>query len=111
MDFDLPQAQAQQDTQARGQKRKLADGAPRNYLHLYETLPCQMLNAYGPANFPALADSMVWLEMSKPQKTGALFMSELCSVDIERRGVGINRALEASSPKAADSSWFCCESS
>ena len=40
-------------------KRALGDskGAKRSWLKVYETLPPQMLNAYGPAKFAKMSDS------------------------------------------------------
>ena len=66
-------------------------GEKRTYLRVYETLPPQLLNAYGPSKFQKMSDDAVWTAMSAPLKTGALYMSELCSKDVERRGVGMNR--------------------
>ena len=70
-------------------------GQKREWLKVFETLPPQMLNAYGPAKFAKLSDSSVWEAFNQPQKTGAVYMTELCSKDTERRGVGINRMLHA----------------
>ena len=75
-----------------GEKDK---GAKRTYLRVYETLPPQMLNAYGPGKFQKLSDRAVWTSMTEPLKSGAMYMSELCSKERERQGVGINRALHA----------------
>jgi len=65
----------------------------REYLKAFETLGPQLLNAYGPAKFPKLSDEQVWKDMSKPLKSGAPCMTELCLASAERRGVGINRWL------------------
>ena len=47
-------------------------GEKRAYLRVYETLPPQMLNAYGLAKFQKMSDDAVWTAMSEPLKTGAL---------------------------------------
>ena len=70
-------------------------GKKRSYLRVYETLPPQLLNAYGPAKYPKLSDKEVWENFSKPLKSGGQYMSEMCSPETERRGVGINRWLHA----------------
>ena len=67
----------------------------REWLKVFETLPPQMLNAYGSAKYPKLSDASVWEAFNQPQKTGAMYMTELCSKETERRGVGINRMLHA----------------
>ena len=36
----------------------------------------------------------IWEELNKPLRTGAKYGTELCSAEEERRGVGINRALQ-----------------
>ena len=72
-------------------KRQKRDDSSRESLRIYETLPPQMLNAYGMAGFHRMPHEKVWEEMSKPLKTGAKYMTELCSDNVERRGVGINR--------------------
>ena len=54
-----------------------------------------MLNAYGPAKFVKMADTDVWRHFATPLKSGALYMTELVSVNPERRGVGIDRWLHA----------------
>ena len=70
-------------------------GEKRPYLRPYETIPDQWLNVYGPAKFQKMSDSAVWKEMSEPQRTGAVYMSECCSKKPERRGVGANRGIHA----------------
>ena len=67
----------------------------REWLKVFETLPPQMLNAYGAGKYPKLSDAGVWEAFNQPQKTGAIYMTELCSQQVERRGVGINRMLHA----------------
>ena len=80
-----------------GGKRKRmheAEGTERMHLRIYETLPCQLLNAYGMAKFHNLPDDKVWAAMCEPQKTGAKYMTEYAAADPERRGVAINRWLQ-----------------
>ena len=73
-----------------GTKRK-AEVEPRSYLKVYETLGPQLLNAYGEAKFMRMDDKTVWEELSKPMKSGAIWMCELCDKSAERRGIGFNR--------------------
>jgi hypothetical protein len=75
-------------------KRKATDEGQRENLRVYETMPAQMLNAYGMAAFSKMSHEKVWEEFNKPLKTGAKYMTELCSAEEERRGVGINRFLQ-----------------
>jgi hypothetical protein len=70
-------------------------GSKRKWLKVFETPPVQMLNAYGEAKYAKMSDPAVWEQLSKPLKTGAEYMTELCSLEAERRGVGINRFLHA----------------
>ena len=63
----------------------------REWLKVFETLPPQMLNAYGSAKYPQLSDASVWEAFNQPQKIAAMYMTELCSQETECRGVGINR--------------------
>ena len=70
-------------------------GSQRKWLKVFETPPVQMLNAYGEAKYAKMSDPAVWEQLSKPLKTGAEYMTELCSLEAERRGVGINRFLHA----------------
>ena len=65
----------------KGQKRKMDEGESRAWLRVYETLPAQMLNAYGLGRYTQLTDAAVWEHMSKPLKTGALYMTEYASQD------------------------------
>ena len=80
---------------AKGVSKENDQGEKRPWLRVYETLPPQMLNAYGPAKFAKMSDQSVWTAISEPLKSGAEYMSELCSSQAERRGVGINRTLHA----------------
>ena len=75
-------------------KRKATDQGPRENLRVYETMPPQMLNAYGMASYAQMPHVKVWEELNKPLKSGAKYMTELCSREDERRGVGINRWLQ-----------------
>ena len=75
-------------------KAEAQEEGKREYLRVYETLPAQMLNAYGMAAFFRMDPQKVWEELNKPLKTGAKYGSELCSAEEERRGVGINRFLQ-----------------
>ena len=70
-------------------------GSERPWLKVYETLPPQLLNAYGEAAYNRKTDEKVWESFAKPQKSGAKYMTELCSDEKERRGIGINRFLHA----------------
>jgi hypothetical protein len=74
-------------------KRKAEEGQRENLL-VYETMPAQLLNAYGMAGFVKMEHAKVWEELNKPLKTGAKYMTELCSAEEERRGVAINRFLQ-----------------
>ena len=76
-------------------KQKKDTGEKRSWLKVFETLPPQMLNAYGPAKYAKLSDEEVWKNMCMPLKSGAVYMTELCDSTAERRGVGINRWLHA----------------
>ena len=69
-------------------------GEKRKWLKIYETLPNQLLNAYGGAKNIKMSDSDMWVEMKRPLATGAASMSELCFLDEERRGVGVHRWLQ-----------------
>ena len=77
-----------------GTKRKAEDQGDREFIRIYETMPAQMLNSYGMAGFSQMNQEKVWEELNKPLKTGAKYMTELCSAEEERRGVGINRFLQ-----------------
>ena len=86
----LPEA----DVSGAKRKRQEDTGTPREYLKVFETLPCQLLNAYGMAKYNRLSDVQVWENMSEPLKTGAKYMTEYASPDQERRGIAINRWLQ-----------------
>ena len=74
----------------------LADkGAKRKWLRAFETLPPQLLNAYGEHRLQKMSDKEVWDHMSTPLKSGAEYMTEVCSSEDERRGIGLNRWLYA----------------
>ena len=75
-------------------KRKATEQGERESLRVYETMPAQLLNGYGMAAFWTMNPEKVWEEFNKPLKTGAKYMTELCSAEPERRGVGINRYLQ-----------------
>ena len=46
-------------------------GEKRKWLKIYETLPNQLLNAYGAAKCIKMSDSDMWAEMKRPLATGA----------------------------------------
>ena len=93
-DFGLLATQASvSDTDASAEKPK--NQKKREWLKVFETLPSQLLNVYGPSKFAKLSDKQVWTEMQEPLKSGAVWMSEMCSKEPERRGVGINRFIHA----------------
>ena len=71
-----------------------SEGTERTYLRIYETLPCQLLNAYGMAKYPKLSDSAAWAGMCEPLKSGAMYMTEYASPEAERRGIAVNRFLQ-----------------
>ena len=76
-------------------KRPKGEGpGDREELRVYETMPAQMLNAYGMAGFAHMGHSKVWEDLNKPLKTGAKFMTEYCSKKTDRRCIAINRALQ-----------------
>ena len=66
-------------------------GEKRTWLMAFETMPAQMLNVYGAATFPQLKDEEVWKHLNAPQKTGAVYMTEYCSKEDDRRGIANNR--------------------
>ena len=70
-------------------------GEKRPWLKVFETPPAQLLNAYGRAKYTKTGDKDMWVHMSQPLKSGAAYMSELCSDQAERRGIGLNRWLHA----------------
>ena len=79
-----------------GKRRKLPgqdeSGELREYLRPYETVPVQLLNCYGEASYNKMNDAACWKNMVMPQRSGAAFMTEMASLDTDRRGVGMNRA-------------------
>ena len=79
-----------------GSKRpRMETPVSRTWLRAYETLPAQLLNAYGIARHVRMTDEEVWGELVKPLNTGAVWMTEYASKTAERRGVGINRFMMA----------------
>ena len=77
-------------------KRKRQDeGTTREWLKVYETVPAQMLNAYGEAKYAKLTDATVWEALTTPLKSGAKWMTEYASAEKERRGIAANRWLKA----------------
>ena len=70
-------------------------GQKRPWLKVWETLPAQLLNAYGQSKWPRMSDESVWDHMIIPLKSGAMYGTELASSDVERRGVGLNRWMYA----------------
>ena len=70
---------------------KPGKGVKRKHLLAFETVPAQMLNVYGRATFPDMTDDEVWRHMQQPLKSGGIYMTEFCSDEDERRGVGFNR--------------------
>ena len=93
-DFDACFKASQADTGVSLKRKAPEAGELRAYLRVYETLPAQLLNAYGLASFTSMDPEEVWKGFNKPLKTGAMYMTELCSAIPERRGVGINRFLQ-----------------
>ena len=71
------------------------ENEPRYWLKVFETLPGQLLNAYGVAGFYSMSTDAVWAALVKPQRSGAMFHTEYASRDPERRGIAINRWLMA----------------
>ena len=77
-----------QKVQEKGSKRaRIEDdeGSKRPWLKVFETLPAQMLNAYGEAKYAKITDSQMWKHLGQPLKSGAMYMTEFCSPEIERR--------------------------
>ena len=93
-DFDIMSAPASQPG-APASAEKPKEQKKWEWLKVFETLPSQLLNVYGPSKFAKLSDKQVWTEMQEPLKSGAAWMSEMCSKEPERRGVGINRFIHA----------------
>ena len=78
-----------------GVKKKREQQTDREWLKVFETLPAQMLNAYGQSSFLKKTDAEVWEGLVEPLPTGAMYGTELASSSVERRGVGLNRAFHA----------------
>jgi hypothetical protein len=91
-DFQLLSGQGTVD-KAEAKKRKLeADkGETRAFLKIFETLPAQLLNAYGEARYAGMTDRAVWDQLVKPLNSGAQWMTEFAAKEAERRGIGFNR--------------------
>ena len=54
-------------------KSEFDQGVPeRKYLKPYETLPVQMLNAYGAARWVDMSDHDLWQQVRKPLRSGAM---------------------------------------
>jgi len=70
-------------------------GEKRPWLKAFETAPVQMLNAYGEAKYARLGNPEVWKNMTKPLKSGAEYMTEFASKEVERRGIAANRWLHS----------------
>ena len=75
-------------------KLKGNEKGDREELRVYETMPAQMLNAYGMAGFAQMGHQKVWEDLNKPLKTGAKYMTEFCDKKQDRRCVAGNRALQ-----------------
>ena len=67
----------------------------RSYLKVYENLPAQLLSVYGMSKYHKSSDEHVWEQLNVPLKSGAMWMTEYCSEDVERRGIAVNRFLFA----------------
>ena len=81
-------------TKKAGINSKPQSDKKREWRKVFETLPVQLLNAYGEAKFAKTSDEDVWKQFTVPQKSGAVWMTEYCSKDPERRGIAINRWLQ-----------------
>jgi hypothetical protein len=79
-DFQLLSGQGTVD-KAEAKKRKLeADkGETRAFLKIFETLPAQLLNAYGEARYAGMTDRAVWDQLVKPLNSGAQWMTEFAA--------------------------------
>ena len=71
-----------------------SEGRERKYLRAFETVPVQLLNAYGESRFNRMPDKAVWSDLKQPLKSGAPWMTEYCDPDVERQGVAVNRFLQ-----------------
>ena len=94
VDVKLPHPEPSIPGSSKRKRTQETEDTEREYLRIYETLPCQLLNAYGIAKYHRLSDSQVWANMSEPLKTGAKYMTEYAAADPARRGVAINRWLQ-----------------
>ena len=72
-------------------KRKRDDKGGRVYIRAYEQPPSQFLSVFGKSAYSIVSTSKLWEGLNEELKSGALYGSELCDKDEERRGVGINR--------------------
>ena len=70
-------------------------GIKRSWLKAFETAPSQMLNTYGLARYSIMSDEEVWGNVTRPLKSGAVYMTEYASETAERRGIAINRWLKS----------------
>ena len=66
-------------------------GQKRKWLKVFETLPPQMLNAYGEAKYNRMGNEKLWGHVVKELRSGAMYMTEFASGDMERRGIAYNR--------------------
>ena len=64
-------------------------------LEAFETAPSQMLSTSGLARYCIMSDEEVWDGVAQPLKSGAEYMTEYASKEVERRGIGINRWLKS----------------
>ena len=74
-----------------GAKKQQAQQKDREWLRVYATLQSQHLSGYGRAAYADMDSEALWNELCKPLKTGARYMSERASPEVERQGIGINR--------------------
>ncbi len=81
-------------TQQSGKEAK-DHGQKRLWNKVFETLAPQMLNAYGPAKYAKMSDAEVWKHFNQPLKSGAMYMTEFCHKDAERRRTATNRWLHS----------------
>ena len=93
--IDMEDTQVKPTPPKRAKYSDKGDGEMRAYLRIWETPPSQMLNAYGQSSFVKKTDAEVWEGLAEPLPTGAMYGTELASLSVERRGVGLNRAFHA----------------
>ena len=74
-DFDNVFATPAKTSEGVSSKRRAVEQGQRENLRVYETLPAQLLNAYGMAGFAQMEQEKVWEDMNKPLKTGAKYMT------------------------------------